>query len=143
MRPVYESPQDRANEEQVISFLSQKWHVQANKNPKFYPVDWSLSKDGEVKAMVEIKVRNRSYPTYIISSRKWADAVQASEALGIPYLLAVCWPEMGKQVVRYIKVAKGIHDRIVHGGRSDRGDSQDMEPMTEISMTKFTLAGEL
>lgn len=143
MRPTYETQKDRSNEREVIDFLCSKWKCSAHKTPQFYPVDWSLTKGNAVKAMVEVKVRTKSYDSYLISGHKWSEAIKSSEALGVPYLLAVCWPEMGRRVVRYVKVARGIHDRLIHGGRRDRGDDQDMEPMVEINMNKFTFVGEL
>jgi hypothetical protein len=143
MRPTYETAQDGANEKQVIDLLCRSWGCSAAKTPRFYPVDWSLQKEDEVKAMAEIKFRKKSYPTYIISLHKYVEMCQHAAASGLPYLLVVCWPEGLKRIVRYISIKPDIPKRVIHGGRKDRGDTQDMEPMCEIPMSKFSLVGEL
>lgn len=141
MRPTYETQADQQHEQAVVDLLCRKWDCSAHKTPKFYSVDWSLGKGRVVKAMAEIKFRNASYPTYILSLHKWVDMCTSSIMSGLPYLLVVCWPEDGKRVVRYLRAEHGVHDRVIHGGRTDRGDSQDVEPLVEISVSKFKLVG--
>lgn len=143
MRPTYETQADQDHESQVVDLLCKAWNCTAHKTPKFYGVDWSLGQGKQVKAMAEIKFRTASYPTYILSLHKFVEMCTSALASGIPYLLVVCWPEGGKRVVRYIKVEQGVNDRVVHGGRTDRGDAQDVEPLAEIAMDKFKLIGEL
>lgn len=142
MRPMYESQQDRSHEAQVIARLCSAWKCDAKKMPAAYPMDWSLQKDGSVKALAEIKFRNASYPTYIVSLRKYSDMLNLHQASGLPCLLVVCWPENGRRVVKYTAI-KRQPAKVIHGGRTDRGDSQDVEPMAEIAMTEFTRVGEL
>lgn len=141
MRPTYETQADRDHEQQVINLLCEKWGCEAWKTPTFYPVDWSLGSNRQVKAMAEIKFRNKSYSSYLISLSKFSDMLAGSNLL--PYLLVICWPEEGKRVVRYAKVTPDLHKGIVHGGRTDRGDSQDVEPLVEIPMDKFVYVGEI
>jgi hypothetical protein len=141
MRPAYETAQDRSNEQQVVDLLCKAWNCTANKMPAFYQTDWSLSRNGEVKAIVEIKFRNKSYPSYLISLHKFSSMLLSSFASKVHHILVVCWPEANGRVVRYIKVTHDLHSRVVHGGRRDRGDSQDQEPMVEIPMDKFSLLG--
>lgn len=143
MRPTYETAQDQANEQAVVGLLCAKWRCTANKTPSYYPVDWSLAQGKEVKSLVEIKFRKASYPTYIISLHKFTEMLMSAFASQLPHLLVVSWPEDGRRVVRYAKVEPSLLERVIHGGRKDRGDSQDMEPMVEIPMDKFKLVGEL
>lgn len=142
MRPTYETESDRQHEQQVIDLLCGKWGCEATKNPAFYPSDWALSQDGEVKALVEIKFRKKSYPTYIIGLHKYTNLLIGA-ASGIKHLLVISWPEGGKRVVKYAEIVGGMHSRFIKGGRKDRGDWQDQEPMAEIGMDKFKLVGEL
>lgn len=143
MRPTYETQQDVANEQLVIDLLCTKWGCTATKTPKFYCVDWSLSQGKDVKSLVEIKFRKASYPTYILSLHKYTEMLMSAFASQLPHLLVVCWPEGGKRVVRYAKVEPSLRERVIHGGRTDRGDLQDQEPLVEIPMSKFKFVGEL
>ena len=141
-RPTYETQQDVAHEEVVINLLCDKWKCTAHKAPRFYQTDWSLSKNGEVKAMAEIKFRNKSYPTYILSLHKFTNLLMGSIS-GVRHLLVVCWPEDGKRVVKYVEITHGLYSKVIHGGRKDRGDSQDQEPMVEIPIERFRTVGEI
>lgn len=146
MRPTYETESDRQHERDVIGLLQEKWKCNAHKNPSKYKVDWSIisteQKFPSIKAMAEIKWRDKSYPTYHVSFDKYITMVHGV-ACGLPHLLVIAWPEGGKRVVRYAKVFDGMHSRVVIGGRKDRGDWQDQEPMAEIPMDRFKLVGEL
>lgn len=142
MRPTYEAAQDVANERSVIDLLCAKWKCTAHKAPRFYETDWSLSKGGEVKAMAEVKFRNKSYPTYILSLHKFTNLLMGSIA-GVRHMLIVCWPEGDRRVVKYVEITHGLYTKVIHGGRRDRGDAQDVEPMVEIPMEKFLTVGEL
>lgn len=142
MRPMYESSQDKAHEAQVIARLCSAWKCDAQKMPVAYPVDWSLKQGKEVKALAEIKFRNASYDTYIVGLRKYSDMLNLHQASGLPCLLVVCWPEGGKRVIKYTTITSKP-TKVIHGGRTDRGDSQDVEPMAEIAMSEFKTVGEL
>lgn len=143
MRPTYETPEDQSHERQVVDLLCAKWGCTAAKTPRFYGVDWSLQKGNEVKAMAEVKFRKASYPTYILSLHKFVEMCQSAAVSGLPYFLVVSWPEESQRVVRYVSVTPEIKQRVIHGGRKDRGDAQDVEPVVEIPMSKFKLAGVL
>lgn len=144
MRGVYETERDRQNEAVVMDLLCRKWRCQAVKAPRFYEVDWSLvSKARQVLAMVEVKFRHASYPTYLLSLHKFTSMCLSSKTSGLPYLLVVCWPENGVRSVYFLKVTEGVHASVVLGGRKDRGDPEDVEPMVEIPMSKFKKVGEL
>lgn len=143
MRPTYETAQDVEHEQQVIDLLCKAWNCTANKTPKFYCVDWSVGYGNEVKAMVEIKFRNASYPTYILSMHKFTEMCKSAEASRLPFLLVVCWPEQGQRVVKYVEVKHDLHKRVILGGRRDRGDWQDVEPLVEIDASKFKTVGVL
>lgn len=139
---MYESAQDKSHEAQVIARLCSAWGCDAKKMPAAYPMDWSLKKGQEVKALAEIKFRNASYPTYIVSLRKYSDMLNLHQASGLPCLLVVCWPEDGRRVIKYTAVTNKPA-KVIHGGRTDRGDSQDVEPMAEIPMSEFRNVGTL
>lgn len=143
MRPTYETAQDRTNEQQVIDLLCRVWSCTAEKTPRYYPVDWSLQKGSSVKALIEIKCRDKSYSSYIISLKKFSEMAMQSLMSNVPFFLVICWPEAGKRVVRYAKVTSDLHSNVIHGGRKDRGDAQDQEPMVDIPINKFKLVGSI
>ena len=137
-RPIYETETDRTHEQSVIEYACSIWNCEAVRMPRMYALDWTIQIDGQVKAMAEVKWRNKRYPTYIISAHKWHTAISLSNTLGIPALLLVCLPDHeGARHVIWAEMKKENMLRVIHAGRSDRGDQQDMEPCVEIDMSKF------
>lgn len=143
MRPTYETATDVAHEQQVIDLLSRAWKCTATKMPKMYCVDWSLGTDTLIKAMVEIKFRNKAYPTYIISLHKFTEMCKQAEASRVPYFLVQCVPEGDNRIVQYVEVTADLHNRVILSGRKDRGDWQDIGPHVEIDASKFKTIGTL
>lgn len=138
MRPVYETAENREREKNVITYACKIWNCTAVKTPRFYPLDWSLQKDGQIKAFAEVKYRSKIYPTYLISAHKWQAAINLSEILNIPALLVICWPdENDNRFVIWTQMKRGKHHKIIHGGRFDRNDEQDSEPMVELNLSVF------
>lgn len=142
MRPSYETKNDRDHEEEVIGKLMTAWGCGASRAPRKYAVDWALERGGQVYAMAEVKYRSKSYPTYIMSLSKFVTMCIHSTTSGLPYLLIVSWPEGGKRVIRYTRIDRKAHTGVILGGRKDRGDPDDIEPMVEIPIEKFSLLRE-
>lgn len=135
-RPVYETAHDRARETGVSEALALAWRCEVHKLPRLYACDFAVMRDNVVQAWLEIKVRNASYSTYLLSLHKWIKGVELSEATGKPFLLVVSWPVDGERVICYRPlVREPVH--VVLGGRKDRGDPNDVEPMVEIPMSGF------
>lgn len=135
MRPLYESAKDLANELQVSSALAIKWDCNFFKMPMSYHVDWMIMKD-KPKAFAELKCRNNQigrYPTFLLSLSKWMKGKDLAKEVGIPFLIIVRWTdgvfyhEAGSSEVTY-----GV------GGRRDREDAADVEPVVLIPIEKFT-----
>ena len=138
MRQAYETTKDQELEKNVITYACKIWNCEAVKTPKFYPLDWTLQQNRQIKGFVEVKYRKKSYPTYLLSAHKWQAAINLSEMLNIPAILLICWPdENGNRIVIYTQMKRGTHSSIVHGGRNDRNDDQDTEPMVEINLDNF------
>lgn len=136
MRPVYESANDISREAGVAEILSSAWHCAIHKLPKLYSCDFAAMREKAIHAWLEIKVRNASYATYLISLHKWMKGVELSEVSGKPFFLVVAWPVNGQQVVMYYPVTRE-KVRVVLGGRKDRNDPADIEPMVEIPTERF------
>lgn len=136
MRPVYESSNDICREAGVAEILSSSWRCAIHKLPRLYSCDFAAMREKAIHAWLEIKVRNASYSTYLISLHKWMKGVELAEVSGKPFFLVVSWPVNGKQVVMYYPVTRE-KVRVVIGGRRDRNDPADIEPMVEIPTDRF------
>jgi hypothetical protein len=135
VRPAYETASDQRNETEVISLVCRIWRCLARKAPKFYQNDYFLVRGDDVVAVVEIKCRENAhdkYSTYMLSAHKWMHGVAWEGSLKVPFLLVVqftdglyyCRPKECKRLVRI-------------GGRVDRNDRADIEPVVHIPMDEF------
>jgi hypothetical protein len=134
-RPIYETAQDRANEEEIATLLAERYNAKAIKAKRLYGLDWFFERDGYVVGMVEIKVRNYAstdFNTYMISADKIARIRMLSSVSGIPSFLFVAWTD----TVGYINLAD-TPDYTAIGGRRDRGDPQDIEVLLHYSVDRF------
>lgn len=136
MRPIYESQFDRNNEQDVADILSKTWEAEIKKLPMSYNVDWIMLRNGEIKAFAELKVRKNykdKYPTLLLSFNKWRHGIDMGKTVGVPFIIIVKWNEgifwhtAGKSSVTF-----GV------GGRRDRGDPYDIEPVVYIPTSAFT-----
>ncbi len=101
-----------------------------------YPVD-AIGYDGSrLHSIIEAKVRKNpraAYPTYMISMEKFARGVAMAEALHCDFVIAVQWSD-AFGCYTHTKAAK---HRVAMGGRTDRGDAQDIEPVVHIPIEDF------
>lgn len=135
-RPTYETKQDVVNEYSVIDKIRMKWNVTARKMPPFYQVDWALMRGTKVHAFVEIKCRKNKrsqYATLMLSLHKWLNGMRLSQETGIPFLLIVRWEDG----IYYLKPRFDLKPEVAVGGRTDRDDPDDMEPVVLIPTNWF------
>lgn len=132
MRPLYETQQDLHNEGQVLARICAAWECEGTKLPLTYKVDYALTRHGEIKAWAEIKCRNTEYPDMWVSLKKWMAGVRLSKTTGRPFVLVYCF----KHKV-YWKAVQDDLPVIRIGGRTDRSDWQDVEPMAVFSLKDF------
>lgn len=136
-RPIYETSKDRAKERAAIEFIAPKvkcdgWHSM----PKRYPLDFALTRDGNVEFFAEVKCRTNAhdaYPDYMLSMGKFVGLLEMQTSTNIPSLLVVDWTDC----VGVLRLpVPGIEYKI--GGRKDRGDDQDVEPVVHIPVDRFS-----
>ena len=134
-RPVYEKPKDLTNADTVIEHVCAMWHWQAVKLKKFSPVDFALTDRDRIRGWAEIKCRTNEstrYPTYSVSLHKVMAGVHQANFTGLPYYVVIGFTDG----VWYINAGRyvGYHDRldVRIGGRTDRNDPMDIEPMVHI-----------
>ena len=140
MRPVYESNADKERERKLASVVAKRWQVDAKENPKMYPIDYCfVNSEGEVEGFGEMKVRTHkfgTFPTYILSVHKVADAKALASATGKRVILIVQW-SCGTIATLDLDTTP---TKVEWGGRKDRGDGQDMEPVNHYAMDDFPIA---
>ena len=131
MRPLYEAKRDLVNEIEVINKVCFAWSCEAQKMPISYNLDFALIRNGQVAAYAEIKTRSNArqkYPTAFIALKKVISAKQ----FGLPCFLIMQWAdELG-----YTRLDRAP-DFISMGGRIDRLDSADIEPMAHFKQGDF------
>ncbi len=135
MRPRYESYADRAAQERIIQRLQTITGLTAHSMPDRYPVDAALAQGKQLIAFVEIKARDHAYmafATYILSLAKWASVQRLAEFGAAKTILVVKWTDD----TRYC-VLPDYGLEVTMGGRDDRGDAQDMEPVAHIPIDQF------
>jgi len=134
-RPLYESFNDLTNEQRVAANLSTLWKADFHKLPRSYHVDWMACRDNQTVAFAELKCRQNerlAYPTFMISLAKWMRGKELAKEAGVPFIIIVDWTDG----TFFLKVQ---NQPVTYGfgGRKDRNDLQDMEPVVFIDTSYF------
>ena len=135
MRPLYETQEDLDREREAIMALCAKTSSLPIKLPIAAHADYLMSRDGEAKAVAEVKCRKNArltYDTYMLSKHKYEGLLSWAN-YGLTPILLVSWTD----AIGYLKLPCP-HD-IAIGGRRDRGDAQDIEPVVHIKTSSFNL----
>lgn len=134
MTTQYESEQDRLNEDLIVRLLCERWNCEARKLPKRYGFDYALFRSSLV-GLLEIKCRKKKYDTLIISLAKYIRMLQWADTLSLPAILCVRWP--GEYQYTILE-RRFLRDHAIEwGGRKDRDDDQDQEPVVHIPVEKY------
>lgn len=141
MRPMYETAESLAKELKVANYAGEKWKCAMVKTPLRYCVDFMAIREGLVAAFVEIRCRNYSWEKinswggYMFSLGKYIESKAMSQATGIPFILIV-----ETTTGLYHQIFKTFDEKpaVQLGGRTDRSDWQDMEPVVILPCSGFT-----
>ena len=136
MRLIYEKPEDLAAEKTALDKACEIWKCTAEKLPMKYELDYLLLREGKGVAWLEIKSRTNpraAYPTYMISLGKIMAARRLSEASQLRSFLLVQWSDY----CGYVRLDSLLDFTTAVGGRTDRGDEQDIEPVALIPIVGF------
>ena len=138
-RPTYESKEDLTRENNIKPVLEAKWNCTLNKLPYKYQLDWLAVRGKDSMAFVEFKHREKlsfsAYPRYMMSLDKWIKAKQLCKEVEIPFIMVITFAE---GTYYGVFPHNGLHDITYgFGGRYDRGDAQDVEPMIYLPLKKF------
>lgn len=138
-RPTYETAVDRSNEQKVVESICGRWNCEYAKLPRRYELDYILTRGKEAVAWMEVKCRNYSLDEigsmggYMLSLAKWNAAQLLVTFTGRPFYLAI-QTTCGGYVAK-VRDFESADIRI--GGRKDRNDWQDQEPVVFIPTKRF------
>tara|TARA_R110000803_G_scaffold167416_5_gene230658 strand:+ start:1551 stop:1979 length:429 start_codon:yes stop_codon:yes gene_type:complete len=138
-RPMYETAETRLQEQSLIEYCCDKWNMDAIKLPIKYGVDYmAMDKRGKATGFIELKQRTTTkdaYNTYFISLHKMMNVQALIKATELPVTLVVQWTDW----CGWVRLDTIPYHSIYAGGRGDRNDWQDREPMVHIPIKNFTL----
>lgn len=141
MRKRYESQADRDKEKQVSSVLETLWNCQLIKMPVSYNLDYLALRNGQPVAAVEMRHRSNKinkYPTFMFGLSKILNAVKFRVALNVPCFLVVVFTD----ATAYVDLSEKP-DSVKEGGRTDRNDGADIEPVAHYRINQLTLINGL
>jgi len=124
-------------EKEAADTLRIKHHLFCHKLPISYRIDWIVWKAGSNKlhGFIELKGRNNAhntYPTLILSLAKYAAGCNLARITNTPFWVGVRWTDM----LAFCR-ADDFVPEVQMGGRTDRGDSADIEPVVHLPAERF------
>ena len=131
MSKLYENETTLATEEVVAQKLKKAYSIIPVKLPRSYRVDWAFTKNNEVVAWAELKYRSHSfgdYPDLFISLSKYMAGCELKQRTEKPFYIL---GHFNNGLYSW-KHDYGDECKIMMGGRMDRGDPADQEPMVHI-----------
>ena len=134
MRPVYETELDRKKELAVAQTFADRFNYDIYRLPKFYEMDFAAYQNGQLVKWVEVKIRNcksTDYNTYMLDFGKLRSAISIQNASQRSVVLVVQWTD----TMKYWTFRVGYP--ILPGGRTDRGDLDDVVPCIYIPIHQF------
>jgi hypothetical protein len=135
----YYTQEHYTSEELVRKHLENLYNLDLRRNKTLYKYDISVVKNGVVTGLLELKRRNYpygKYDTYTVSLDKIREGVVYSLYLGIPCTLVVFF-SCGTLVSYRIDAQQVKGFDITYGGRTDRNDPNDLEPLVNIPIAFF------
>lgn len=137
-RPQYQTTDDVANEIKLMTLAYPD--RKAIKLPRSYHADYWLPHESLPPVVVECKMRSanfRQYDTYMISLGKFMRCRELADMMGGFFDIVVGWGDNVVTVAQIRGMTKPFPYIIKSGGRTDRGDPADIEPMVHIGIGSF------
>lgn len=144
-RKLYETKQSLAAEKSFAKDLEKYFKVNLRKLPMQYGLDFIALDPRSYKPKFFLELKERrckhiAYPTYIISLSKFLKAKEIYRSLNIHTYLCVRWSDTSGYIC--LDDIEDDEIDITIGGRYDRNDWQDVEPLLTIDIGKFTIIGD-
>lgn len=136
-RPWYETDPNKVEEKKFSNVVATTFRCNFRKLPVQYGLDFSMYGNRELVGFAEMKCRTnpvRAYPTYMVSTKKYDAASKLNAQFGLPCYLFVRWTDRwGCTEIHTMR--DGVE--VGAGGRTDRGDPQDVEQVAYIPLSHF------
>lgn len=138
MRQLYETDKNRESEKQIVDLICELWDITVVKLPISYGLDYAMldnRKNSKVRGFLEVKKRSPTkshFSLYMISLGKVMKARELTQVSGLPSLLVVQW-EDASGWINFADPLEGVG----FGGRNDRSDWQDQEPVAFMKTHNF------
>jgi hypothetical protein len=143
VRPVYESAEDRKNQHEIGMAITEAWGYTCLRLKRFYPVDFAFRNGSEIRAFGEIKQRRKTleqldvHGGIYLGLDKWARAKLICNTAGVPFVYVVRNPAGIFYYRTTVFDGSAAFDRLAMGGRLDRDDDQDIEPVVCFLSKRF------
>ena len=142
MREHYENEESLSKEEAFKKAIEEYKDLQLIKLPMAYNCDFAAVKKGErfdeVVGVMEVKCRKGKfgqYPDLLISKNKIDGVINRWNLKKFWFVIAIRWDD--KDVYYQWRPSHTDDHKVVIGGRKDRGDWQDTEPVYLIENKHF------
>lgn len=137
-RPRYETDKDLQGEKEVADYLKEAHQLRCYKMPTSYRLDWIVFAPGaKLHGFMELKTRKvkmNKYPSLLLSLGKYAAGCNLARMTGSGFWVAARWTD----TLGFCRVDDIIIDiDIGMGGRTDRGDKDDFEPVVHLPISEF------
>lgn len=134
-RPQYENRHHRRQERDFIGLLEGVFSCKIHKIPYRYKVDAFGTVEGKGRFWFELKQRRTPYDPYMISIRKLWAGTELARVTGCPFYLCLRYPERDYSLKVTPRLLRTLPTGV--GGRKDRDDSGDIEPVYFIGLDRF------
>ena len=136
MRKIYETQYDLDNEKSISEVIQSVCNLSLRKLSMKYFIDFIAFRNKKAVAVVEVKKRNNNhdtYPTLILSLAKYNRGVEFFKVNGLKFIFAVQFNDG----CFFYKYKDGDRFAIELGGRIDRKDAEDIEPVIHIPINRM------
>ena len=130
--------EDRQHQAEVAADVSAAWDCELFPLDTHAAVDFILLSRRSTFALAELKARRNpsgQYQTLILSKQKLDAATACAETLKLKFFVFVKWTD--GIFWRPVTAADLTKTRVATGGRTDRGDAKDVEPVYHLPVTGF------
>lgn len=140
MRQFYESPLNIERERAIAEAVAAQWESPAHKLKVASAVDYAFVRNARVVGFAECKAREytmakmQSWGGVMLSVHKWERMLALHKCTNLPVLFIV---QDADGVIWWHHPTDFGHDGVMMGGRTDRGDSQDIEPVILLGSERF------
>lgn len=138
MRPIYERDSDRTREAAAITVLARCTGAVPVAMAPMSGWDYEMRQAGQLVGLVEVKCRrcaSTAFPTYMVSESKVRRLRDAAIDRGVAGILLVRWTDGDAWLS--VTASDPARWRVEFGGRVDRGDPRDLEPVIHFDIGDF------